>query len=120
MGCSESRSPHDPLVVFGCLLAPVIVPAVIIFSLIGGLFSLPLAPIRQRRFLRQLETKGRMMRWSDVVASLERDEGTLIIDLGAKEPLRAWWTTDDLREPFGTRLPQHVQDPFKKLLCNFT
>src|SRR5580658_5183393 len=71
--------------------------------LILGVFSVPCALLalvylwfRDKRLLRHLKTRGRVLPWAEVEKHLHAGVGTLVVEQANKVGIRFWWTPDDL------------------------
>lgn len=98
------------------LLLPLL-PAVLVAGMVGIvafiLLILVMWPFlsmkqiqKERRFRRDMKSQGRLATLNDLRRRLDRGEGTLIEEWGAKGPYRIWWTEDDLfalGEPVSTQ-----------------
>jgi hypothetical protein len=52
--------------------------------------------VRERLFARSMRSRERFMRWPQVETYLRAGEGTLIVEQAQKQPLRLWWTPEDV------------------------
>lgn len=43
-----------------------------------------------------MEQQARFIAWGDLEPDLQEGKGTLIVEQGAKQPVRLWWTKDDI------------------------
>jgi hypothetical protein len=76
-----------------------------------------------------MESRGRYIRWAELLPRLEAGAGTLIVDYGDNWPMRLWWTPDDVLDiaPFQPPeegrllymlLGEEERDPFTQWCCS--
>ena len=94
--------PHDrtgPTEV-GLLWSLLFIPVLLLL----GALSIPYAFVgsriqrrRERLFCSEMETRGRVIEWSEFREAVEKAHGTLIVEWHSlKGPIRWWWTPDDI------------------------
>jgi hypothetical protein len=103
----ERRAPTDIPVPITALLIP-------IFLIVGAL-SIPVAGVlafyfklSERRFVRQMRSRNRLMDWPQFLQCVAEKHGTMIEEwLSEKGPVRRWWVADDLAEISPFVRPEH-------------
>ena len=90
-----TATPRKPIEIHPLLGIPLLFGAALL-SIPYMLVAMICAGWRERRLFRRLKRLQRTLAWHEVEQHLRDGDGTLIIEQAQKQPLRLWWTPDDI------------------------
>ena len=83
----------------GVLLAPLLIPLLLIAALLSIPYTLAMAWFergREDRFHARLRASSRFLDWPVVAERLQRGEGTFLVEHANKQGARFWWSAEDV------------------------
>lgn len=89
----------------GPVATTLLLPLILVCGGLIALCSIPYSKVAMRKFRsredalrRRMRDRGRAISWSEMVNSIARADGTLLIEhTGFKGAVRVWWTPEDPR-----------------------